>query len=257
MDTPDSPCKTSCGHVPQTTSASNFCAGRPGGGNPAGPEFFPRIPTFPARPVNGGRLELALPKRGRWLYEPKINGWRVLVHAPSGTCFNRHGERLSIEREFAPVLERTKAAWDTACADCKTPAFEWLDCEGLERRIPVGKGSLVLLDLPLHPGDYDTRMQAIYDGFIEGCGIAESWKHEHFQPPENELLTLAYVYAEDDSDTDMQPLAAWKRLKAANAALGCELFEGLVAKRRDSRYPVQLRRADEEFPGWMKHRWSF
>ena len=49
----------------------------------------------------------------------------------------------------------------------------------------------------------------------------------------------------------------WKRLKAANKAYGCELFEGLVAKRRDSRYPIQLRRADDEFAGWMKHRWSF
>ena len=30
--------------------------------------------TYPARPINGGPLELAPPKPGRWYYEPKYNG---------------------------------------------------------------------------------------------------------------------------------------------------------------------------------------
>lgn len=30
-----------------------------------------RPPTYPARPINGGRLELAPPKPGQWCYEPK------------------------------------------------------------------------------------------------------------------------------------------------------------------------------------------
>ena len=29
--------------------------------------------TYPARPINGGPLELALPKPGHWYYEPKYN----------------------------------------------------------------------------------------------------------------------------------------------------------------------------------------
>jgi len=36
--------------------------------------------TYPARPVNGGPLERALPKSGTWLYEPEHNDWRALVH---------------------------------------------------------------------------------------------------------------------------------------------------------------------------------
>ncbi len=39
--------------------------------------------TYPARPINGGPLELAPPNPGRWCYEPKYNGWRALVHAPT------------------------------------------------------------------------------------------------------------------------------------------------------------------------------
>ena len=63
-----------------------------------------RACTYPARPVNGGSLERALPKSGQWHYEPKYNGWRALVHAPSGTLFNRYGQRLSIQREFSAAL---------------------------------------------------------------------------------------------------------------------------------------------------------
>ena len=38
---------------------------------------------------------------------------------------------------------------------------------------------------------------------------------------------------------------------------GCEFYEGMVAKRNDSIYPMQRRSAEVEFPFWMKHRWAF
>jgi len=44
------------------------------------------------------------------------------------------------------------------------------------------------------------------------------------------------------------------RGSVANRALGCDFFEGVVMKRADSPYPVQLRSATEEFRGWVKHR---
>lgn len=33
----------------------------------------PPLLTYPARPIQGGRLELAPPKRGLWYAEPKLN----------------------------------------------------------------------------------------------------------------------------------------------------------------------------------------
>ena len=45
-----------------------------------------------------------------------------------------------------------------------------------------------------------------------------------------------------------------KRLRGANRALGCDFFEGVVMKRADSAYPVQMRSATEEYRGWVKHR---
>jgi ATP-dependent DNA ligase len=40
--------------------------------------------TFPARPIQGGKLDRAPKKTGLWFAEPKFNGWRALVHCPSG-----------------------------------------------------------------------------------------------------------------------------------------------------------------------------
>ena len=94
--------------------------------------------TFPARPIHGGRLELAPPKRGVWFAEPKYNGWRALVHTPTGTMWNRHGKRLSIAAEFGPAQETLRSL--------ARHGLVWADCEALERRHAIGRGSLVVLD---------------------------------------------------------------------------------------------------------------
>src|SRR6266496_729948 len=109
--------------------------------------------TYPARPVNGGPLDNALPKHGVWLYEPKYNGWRTLVHVESGTMFNRKGERLSISAEFRPALTKLQ----------RTP-FEWLDCEALERRHGLGQGSLIVFDC-IALSSFVERRQQLHAGF--------------------------------------------------------------------------------------------
>jgi hypothetical protein len=110
--------------------------------------------TYPARPINGGHLDRALPKVGEWSYEPKYNGWRAIIHVPSGTMWNRHGKLLSIAREF-----------ETALAILKRTGIEWLDVEALERRHALGRGSLIVLDWPTGGGVYDTyksRTEALF-----------------------------------------------------------------------------------------------
>jgi len=187
--------------------------------------------TYPARPVNGGPLDKALPKHGVWLYEPKYNGWRTLVHVPSGTMFNRKGERLSIAAEFRPALEKLQ----------RTP-FEWLDCEALERRHGLGQGSLIVFDYIAHGSFVERRQQlhAVFDraselGPFETCGCDE--------------VRLPLISNE--------PLALWTELQEANRILGCEFYEGIVAKRAHSLYPIQLLSPNKEFPFWVKHRWPF
>ena len=50
---------------------------------------------------------------------------------------------------------------------------------------------------------------------------------------------------------------AWLDLQTINRELSCDFYEGVVAKRADSLYPVQLRSPEQEFPFWVKHRWRF
>src|SRR3954465_3488399 len=98
--------------------------------------------TFPARPINGGSLELALPKPGRWYYEPKYNGWRALVHAPTGAMFNRKCQPLSITGSFTAALKYLRAVPLVTGGR----SIEWLDCEVLDRRHALGRGTLLVFD---------------------------------------------------------------------------------------------------------------
>lgn len=193
-----------------------------------------------------------------------------------GRCSIVKNEPLSIQREFLPVINRLKSHYVAAAAIAAPQGAlppEWLDVEALERRLPIGKGSLIILDTPM-PGKWEERQQFLYSMFLAGGAatlpVAQSWAQEQFIPPENELLMFAYNYQDESAqnaavhcerqlavDPDLFPLAAWKRLQEINRRLGCELFEGLVAKRVDSIYPLQLRSPNIEFPFWMKHRWSF
>jgi ATP-dependent DNA ligase len=189
--------------------------------------------TFPARPVNGGRLELAPAKRGEWAVEPKLNGWRVLVHAPTMTAFTRQAEPLSIAREFTTALDHLHCIWP------RDPVLEWFDCEGLERRHGIGRGALVVLDAVM-PGSYRDRRGRLSAAIGEPLSIDA-------QPGQDSVtLVPSFPIAED--------AAVYARLRELNQLWRSPFYEGIVMKRTDSSYPIQTRSGTEEFPGWVKHR---
>ncbi len=197
---------------------------------------------YPPRPVNGGRLDLALPKNGVNWYEPKVNGWRALVHAPTGAMFNRLGERLTIESQFKRSLEIIKSI----CHSSRyTP--DWFDVEALERRHNIGRGTLIVLDLCDPKRTYVERREII-DQFIiplNGYGSGKPCL-------ENEVRCLV---------PELDGMAMWNTLQQENARLGGTpqtwFYEGVVAKRAESLYPLQHRSPEIEFPYWVKHRYSF
>jgi hypothetical protein len=195
--------------------------------------------TYPARPVNGGHLKFALRKVGRWSYEPKYNGWRAIVHTPTGAMWNRHGQRLTIARDFQPALEILKKAQDQ---------FEWLDVEALERRHKLGQGSLIVLDcigVPYLGFDYELRVESLYNGIV-ASGLGECLP-QTLTPTDN-MVYIPPVYGEGERDE------LWQQLQDANRCLGCDFYEGLVAKRNDSLYPLQLNSPNQTTATWMKHR---
>jgi ATP-dependent DNA ligase len=201
----------------------------------------PALLTFPARPIQGGRLDLAPPKRGLWYAEPKLNGWRALIHTPTGTMWNRHGSLLTIADCFRPAL--------ASLAKLASRGLVWADCEALERRHNLGRGTLVVLDVIPESGtpSYEQR-RAMLESLLP-CDAVFDGDTLRSVPSGAVVLTPALR-----ADSHADALAYYQRLRAANRALGCDFFEGVVMKRADSAYPVQLRSATEEFRGWVKHR---
>jgi ATP-dependent DNA ligase len=199
-------------------------------------------PTFPARPINGGNFLLSGPKLGTWQNEPKYNGWRSLVHIASGQMWNRHGARLSIGHEFTRALDALRVTLDAQ-------AFEWADCEALERRHGIGRGCLIVLDVVPLPG-FDVATYAERRGWLDAA-LPEL----ALTPPADfPLLSIppAIVAAE----------YTWRDLQTINRRLNPggkpenDFYEGFVMKKKTAPYPIQLRSANAPCAGWVKHRWS-
>ena len=64
----------------------------------------PSLISYPARPIQGGKLDRAPKKIGLWYTEPKYNDWRAVVRCPNGTMWNRRGKRSSIVGELDIAL---------------------------------------------------------------------------------------------------------------------------------------------------------
>jgi len=197
--------------------------------------------TYPARPLDGGPMQHALPKPGVWFVEPKINDWRAMVHVPSLTMFNRQGQPFSIADKFKPALDRIK----------KMP-FDWLDLLALERRHSIGRGSLIVLDfINTHIGtfgDYVFRRTQL-EAACRGNRIPNHTALNE-KIPQNSVLLMPYYPGNEAA-------ALYTDLQRCNKELGEEFYEGVVMKKGSSPYPVQLRDPDIKTAYWVKHRWHF
>jgi hypothetical protein len=192
-------------------------------------------PTYPARPIDGGALTGAPAKIGEWRAEPKYNGWRALVHIPSGAMFNRQLERLSIQNEFATALAQLRAIFSNSLV-------EWADGEALERRHAVARGTLIVLDLVIPHATYAQRRAA-----LGATGIACPKIDETIKP---DSLYVPPSYRDEQK--------AWNlALAERNRQSAADFYEGIVMKRVDAVYPMQLRSPHAETPAWVKHRWKF
>lgn len=203
--------------------------------------------TYPMRPINGGPwlTPSGTPaasrfKRDGWMYQPKYNGWRALVHIPTGTMFNRKGQRLSIEGEFKDALAQMRATLDAE-------GFKWADCEALERRHNIGQGCLIVLDV-VPENKYADAPAIDRWGWLEA--VLDKLPMDDL-PSSFPLLSVPPWVDENHVDE------MWGALQAMNRFLGVEFYEGVVGKRQDSRYHRQLRFPDEANMNWIKHRWTF
>ena len=160
----------------------------------------PSLITYPARPLQGGKLDRAPKKTGLWYAEPKYNGWRAVVHCPSGTMWNRHGGRLSIAHEFDAALRELKKLSATGLV--------WADCEAMERRHNVGRRSLIVLDwMPdLGSPTYEERRV-----FLESLVPLDRMSLGEGTMPEDSVLLTPSI-----AETNGQALQLYRSLEAIN-----------------------------------------
>ncbi len=185
------------------------------------------IPTYPARPVKGGPYHVApdKPEADQWFYEPKVNGWRVLVNVKAKKMWNRHGAPSSIEHKFQPALDQLASVF-------KGGHDTWLDCEALGlRALGAGLGSLVVFDVCNLGADVYTLRQEILDLALQD--IVWPWA-VNARPAQDVIYRLPRVGWSTAGEM-------YDNLQAANTALGLELYEGVVAKHGAKPYPVQRR----------------
>ena len=193
--------------------------------------------TFPARPIQGGKIERAPKKTGLWFAEPKY-GWRALVHCPSGAMWNRHGGRLSIVGEFASPLRELR--------NLSARGLVWADCEAMGRRHKIGCGTLIVLDwIPEDASPIYEERRA----FLESLVPLETMSAGEGAIPANSLVLTPSI-----ADADGAALRLYESLRSINRAARADVFEGVVMKRGGSVYPVQLRSPAEESRCLVKHR---
>jgi ATP-dependent DNA ligase len=182
------------------------------------------------------------PEPEAWVYEPKINGWRVLIDVKNKKMWTRYNRPSSVEHKYAAVLERIAAQFSVD--------ETWLDGEILgQRASSIGRGSLVIFDVawPRWGGvgllyERHRLLNFLFDD------VSEVWDIDKL-PSQDTIYRLPQVSGADVPEY-------YERLQIANQRFGLELYEGVVAKHLHKEYPTQLRSATEEFPWWIKHRWD-
>jgi len=204
-----------------------------------------KLISYPARPTNGGSLEYAAPKNGLWMWEPKINGHRVMLHLPTLTMFNRQGEVYSHSDRF--TLAAAKAAG-------LFKDHTWLDCEALGLRGALGNNSLVVLDLPVRYVSQGERKGAL-SWMMEGRELPRPAEFRPELEPES-VYSLHHLVTHPALLLTHTLEAWWEQMQEFNRVNNMEFFEGFVAKAVNVEYPMQLESPTKEFPLWVKHRFN-
>jgi hypothetical protein len=197
----------------------------------------PSPPTYPARPMNGGRLEKAEPLDvEEWRYRPKYNGRRVLLHLPTMRTWNR---QLEENNWTFPALKKLKEIIEMS--DLWPPVLEWLDLELLYGKTSVGKRSVIVLD-------YVSANEAWWDRMMNlNMVFCDHSLSTHARPKDD-----AVYFAQPLGKADTH--AVWEELQGRNKELGVTFYEGLVACEMESRYPIQLFSPKKETRHWIKYR---
>ena len=197
----------------------------------------PPLITYPQRAFGGGEFtvqrstECILFRDSPQYFSKKYNGWMALIHLPTETMFSRHGELLTIGDRF-----------QKAVSEMAFSPFVWVVAEALERRHPLARGSLFIIDWITPELSMIQRHQSLCDWF----GV-----HEYETKPQEDTVYL--IQQSEDSDEALRH--QWDRMQRINEEWDCDFYEGFVATDAKSPYHYQLISPDKKSPHVIKYRW--
>lgn len=205
------------------------------------------IPTkpicLPPAPLNGGPLDTAPPKVGAWIWQPKIDDWRAIVHTPTGTVWNQYGKLSSFTgtNKFTAALAYLR--------DSVWQEMEWLDVGMMENRHDLMRGCIIVLDWIIADLSFMRRRSVLRSLFP----VLPFDASRLLQETGGQIRDSVYLISQWDNGREPIKLYSW--LKQENELIGHKFYEGLVAKRLPSAYPF-FQRPKTQTPDWIKHRFD-
>jgi hypothetical protein len=204
----------------------------------------PKVICYPPAPLNGGPLESAPAKVGTWVWQPKPNDERVVIHAPTRTIWNQYGQPYTKTEAFQPALDRLESVAFFA---------EWIDAGTTFKEAGILSGCIIVFDLIERDLTFDERRERLAVTFdvlpwaTELVGTAEARNQVYLVP---QWCPDRYV-----GGYGVHPMELYDRLKNENAHLDRKFYEGFVAKRADSLYTFG-NRPKQQTADWIKHRFD-
>jgi hypothetical protein len=201
---------------------------------------------LPPAPLNGGPLADAVEKVGEWVWQPKVDDWRAVLHVPSSTLWNQYGEPSSITGKFSVALASN---FMTAAG---MYGLEWLDVGLMENRHDLMRGCIIVLDWMVREEPFRAR-RAYLERFFPKLPIDTSRLLAETGGQVRNSVYLISQWDNVENRADALKREAW--LKTENEIIGHKFYEGLVAKRADSLYTFG-QRPKQKVADWIKHRFD-
>jgi hypothetical protein len=133
-------------------------------------------------------------------------------------------------------------------------AAEWLDVGLMENRHNMMRGCIVVLDLIGSPSSKQSWPFHERRAHLEAMfGVLPAATRIVGTPEAKDSVLLIPSFSGPDH---LDGLRLYRGCIAQNEAIGQKFYEGVVAKRADSLYPIQLNRPKAKCPDWIKHRFD-
>jgi hypothetical protein len=203
---------------------------------------------LPPAPLNGGALDTAPPKVGEWIWQPKIDDWRGIVHTPTLTVWNQYGQLSSVAERGQIGLALAHLCGPSAPKS--SPIWpEWLDIGIMQNRNDMMRGCIVVFDL-VQATDYYCRREQL-EALFPVLPPAPTLLQDGVSLMQSGIVRdKVFLISEHTHGNKL-----YNDLREYNRIVGRKFYEGVVAKRVKAAYPF-FQTPKSPWPDFIKHRFD-